>query len=122
MANGSIHRVGAGVIAMVASAYHEAGDGKPTMTPYLAGGLAAACGTLPDVLEPALHPNHRQFFHSLAVVGMIGTAWYRAYKWTPETVEGSVMRWMLLVVGGAYLTHLAMDAMTPKGLPLLGRL
>lgn len=29
-------------------------------------------GTLPDQLEPALHPHHRQFFHSLAVLAGVG--------------------------------------------------
>jgi hypothetical protein len=40
----------------------------------LATGVGMVVGLLPDLLEPALHPNHRQFFHSYAVTALLAHA------------------------------------------------
>ena len=38
----------------------------------VACGLGTFGGKLPDLLEPALHPNHRKFFHSLLFAAGVG--------------------------------------------------
>jgi membrane-bound metal-dependent hydrolase YbcI (DUF457 family) len=80
-----------------------------------AAGAVFAC--LPDIIEPALHPNHRGLFHSCAAIGAISYA--------SERIVGSVgltqdARMGVSVFSAAYISHLLIDAMTPKGLPLLG--
>lgn len=90
--------------------------------PITAAPPAAGCGTLPDLLEPALHPNHHQFFHSLLFAAGVGVLLYRLYQWEPETDGGHLLRALALIGGGAYLVHLAMGAFTRKSLPLVGKL
>lgn len=90
--------------------------------PLVAAGLAAGCGTLPDILEPALHPNHRQAFHSVAFGALLGMGLYKVYCREPGTLPETMMRSAVLVAGTAYLVHLVMDATTRKSLPLLGNL
>lgn len=122
MANAAAHRLGAAVTLAIAAAHEDAKNGVKTSRPFVAACIGATCGTLPDLLEPAIHPNHRQFFHSLLCAGLIGTGLYGLYKWKPETDGEEILRFLLLVAGGAFLTHLAMDAFTSKGLPLMGRI
>ncbi len=122
MANASAHRLVTALAIGMIVAYHESQSGQTSAWPFVAAGLAGALGTLPDILEPALHPNHRQFFHSIVAAVGIGEAMRRLYQWQPETPSINVLRTLLLIGGGAYLTHLAMDALTSKSLPLVGTL
>lgn len=43
--------------------------------PLAGGGLAALLTKLPDVLEPAAYPHHRQFFHSVAFAAVVAAGW-----------------------------------------------
>lgn len=99
----------------------EIKEGKKTMAPLGGVALAAICTNLPDMLEPAIHSHHRQFFHSLAFVGILGLGMRRLYEWDTKTELERQMRFCLLVAGGSYLIHLAMDACTSRSLPLLGK-
>ena len=104
-------------------------------------------GVLPDVIEPATSPNHRQFAHSLAAGAGVSLAWFadaqatcreqaaayagRANMTELSEADRSHARLMMLLwhfVAGAavafvvgYGSHLALDAMTSKGIPLIGR-
>jgi inner membrane protein len=98
----------------------EAKEGKRTMAPLGGAGLAAICTNLPDILEPAIHPHHRQFFHSLAFVGLLGLGMYKLYEWETKTDQEKLLKFFLLVVCVSYLIHLAMDACTSRSLPVLG--
>lgn len=121
MSSGDDHRVCAAVSAFtVASACWKPED-HWSKHPLVAACIAGGCGTLPDVLEPAFNPNHRQFFHSVVLMG--GLAWlaYGLYKWQPDTEVKQIARRLALVAIGAYLMHLAMDATTPKSLPFVGK-
>ncbi len=119
MANGAAHRLGAALaVGGVALIAHN-DQAEPSAEPLAAAGIAYMSGTLPDILEPAYHPNHRQFCHSLAFAGMVGFGMYKAYKYKPETTMQEWLRFAVLAIGGAYLVHLAMDGTTPKGLPIL---
>lgn len=96
---------------------HQKGIAHP-----LAGGAASALlASLPDAIEPAVHPHHRQFFHSLAFAGMVGYGLHRAYHWKPESDGQELLRAAALLVGSAYLLHLAADFFTARSIPVLGR-
>jgi inner membrane protein len=80
------------------------------------------CATLPDLLEPATNPHHRQFFHGVLFAVGLGYGLYKLYEFKPESALGEWLRVAGLIAGGAYLIHLALDATTKRSLPLVGRL
>lgn len=94
---------------------------RPLPHPLVAAPLSAALASLPDLLEPAVTPHHRQAFHSVTLGLTVGAATYKAYKWEPQTPGQEILRALALIAGSAYLLHLVGDMMTPKGLPLIGR-
>ena len=116
----------------------------------LGGALAGMVGgKLPDILEPALNPLHRSFFHSV-IFGAIETAaglallthWQsicrekaREHKRAAGREEDPILKflhqlaafaWHMLAgalpgfVAG-YVSHLAADATTPNSLPVICR-
>ena len=106
------------VTAATALVQHQ--EGSPVDGAALAMGAAAAClPSLPDWVEPAVHPNHRRFFHSVAFGAGIAYAMRRAYMWETEEPWQRVARLAILVGGAAYLAHLVRDAFTAKSLPLI---
>ncbi|WDE02380.1 metal-dependent hydrolase [Thalassomonas actiniarum] len=84
--------------------------------------VGAFMGKLPDILEPAFHPNHRQFFHGVTVLTLLSAGLLKTYRWSPAEPVEKFVRGLMLIGGVAYLSHLMCDASTPKGLPLLGKL
>lgn len=80
-------------------------------------GCGVAVGISADVLEPALLPNHRGPFHSVALLMGIAYANKRALESTQMTLE---QKMATVVASAAYVSHLILDAATPMGLPLLG--
>jgi inner membrane protein len=83
----------------------------------IGGGLLGA--KLPDVFEPAIHSHHRKFFHSLVVAGGLAWAIRKVLDWPRETREQRLLRAAVLGVAVGYASHLALDAMTPRSLPLI---
>lgn len=77
-------------------------------------GLAVAC--LPDILEPAVHPNHRAFFHSIVFNGLIAVLMWRRLNNPDVSVFEKIA---LSVLGSAYVSHPLLDATTPMGLPFI---
>ena len=79
-----------------------------------ASGLGAI---LPDVIEPALNPRHRKFFHSVLVLAAIAT-FLSKFRDPTKPQEP----WQAIVEGlsRGYLRHLCFDFCTPACLPLLG--
>lgn len=72
-------------------------------------------GCLPDILEPAYHPNHRQLFHSFAILCL---SLYGAYKiqssdW--DIILKNICTACLL----SYALHLIDDSGTPKKIPII---
>ena len=91
--------------------------------PIVAGGVGALMGRLPDMLEPSLNnPHHRQFFHSITVLGAMAYGVKKAYDWQPCDDFERLVRGLVLVGGSAYLSHLAVDALTKRSLPMIGKL
>jgi membrane-bound metal-dependent hydrolase YbcI (DUF457 family) len=90
-------------------------------TSFLEFGLAilwgAILGMLPDLLEPANDPNHRGAMHSAAALtacvclgkGMLEGRDVASWKKTWSVVACS-----------AYASHLLVDGVSPRSLPLLG--
>lgn len=145
--NGPTHRV-VGASVGASAALHRAW-GKPTapVVEAAGGGIAGwYFGRGPDILEPATSPNHRGPFHSVAfaLVLILGDAKLvelqdtaRAWANEQEKLGRQAQSWwaarwhhFLALVGRlgtgalsavcpAYLSHLALDATTPRGLPFL---
>ncbi|WP_022944242.1 metal-dependent hydrolase [Pseudoalteromonas ruthenica] len=123
MANGDAHSF-AGTAVGLAVPLIDKDTIKETPELLLAGPLVGNFfGKLPDIIEPAFkNPNHRQFFHSVAVLAAVGYGVKKAYDWQPEDKFEKVIRGILLCAGAGYLSHLALDAITPRNLPLVGKL
>lgn len=122
MANGSTHRFAAAVAVGSACLYVEANQPTKSAKPFVGAGLAAVLTNLPDMIEPASHPNHRQFFHSLAFAGLLMLATRKVYTWETDNPFDEAIRFVLLVGSGAYFVHLLLDATTAKSLPIIGKL
>lgn len=104
-------------------------------------------GVLPDLIEPATTPNHRQVAHSLAVCGALSLA--RVAEWqaicraaagrearramhlplgSDERTEADTAAFVWRFIAGAlvgfvagYASHLLLDAGTASGLPIVVR-
>ena len=121
MANGPTHQLVAALTIGGVLAYDEGQRGEMTVKPLAGAAVAAVVTNLPDILEPALHPHHRQFFHSILFAGGLGKMIYELHRWKPDEEWKRAARFLGLVAGYAYLVHLAMDACTARSLPLIGK-
>jgi len=121
MSNGATHRLVAAVAVGTALAHAEYNSNEKTMRPVVGALLATGTTNLPDLIEPAAHPNHRQFFHSVAFAGILGWGAYKVYEWEPEHPVDKAIRFVLLVGAAGYLIHLALDACSAKSLPIIGK-
>ena len=119
--NGPTHRLVAGAAIGIAWGHREQKAGRSTSWPIAGGALGAVLTAMPDYLEPALHPNHRQFFHSMTFALALVYGFKRLYDWQPQSRNGELGRKLGMVAISAYLIHLALDATTAKSLPLLGK-
>jgi membrane-bound metal-dependent hydrolase YbcI (DUF457 family) len=79
-----------------------------------AAAIGAVGGLLPDLLEPASHPNHRQFFHSYFAGALLIHANGHISR---NTQIPAAARRALHLASGGFLSHLLADAQTPKSLP-----
>jgi inner membrane protein len=121
MADGPTHRFAAAVIVGSSMLHLEKGQ-EQGFLPIIGAAVAACLGDLPDRLEPAIHPNHRQIYHSIVVGILIGALVIRIYRWEPVPDWQKAVRLLSLAGCGAYLVHLALDAFSPRSLPLMGRI
>ncbi|MCC6649277.1 MAG: metal-dependent hydrolase [Polyangiaceae bacterium] len=108
---------------------------EPTLGELLGGVAGGVLGSrIPDVLEPAVHPNHRKVAHSFAAAALTGRfvvpAAHRLHADGATQAESKLdpaLKFLQQFAAGAsvgavagYGSHLVADASTPKGLPLLG--
>jgi membrane-bound metal-dependent hydrolase YbcI (DUF457 family) len=80
-------------------------------------GVGLITAGVPDIVEPAIYPCHRQLAHSVTAGGLM----------TKIAMEkcGGENGWdfqnvLLTVAIAGYVSHLVLDGCTPRGLPLLG--
>lgn len=150
MSNAKVHAVvgtGCGLGASMYRARHQGVLGF--LSESVGGGFGGFVGgKIPDLIEPASHPNHRGVAHSLTVGGGTVLAFARAPSWEQrlrdaanrmrnerletEGVGRSMLLWLAEVflrvltgfltgLGAGYVSHLALDGCTPRGLPVLAR-
>ena len=119
MASGTTHTA-VGALTGLAMAVSGNRKGEDT-NPLLAIGTSTAFAKLPDLIEPAINPHHRQFFHSIAFLAMIGCGLKKVYDWQPDDQAGRILRFLTLCAGAGYISHLVLDGFTPRSLPLLGK-
>ncbi len=112
---------GATAFAMVSLIKHQ-NPAARLPHPGFAALVAVLASGLPDVLEPAHSPHHRQFCHSAAFAALVTTGLKKLYDWVPATPGEALMRDVLLSVGLGYMAHLCADATTAMGLPLVGKI
>jgi membrane-bound metal-dependent hydrolase YbcI (DUF457 family) len=122
MANGTTHRLVAAATIGAAMVLAEREEQEKSAQPFVGAVLAAGLTNLPDVIEPATNPHHRQFFHSLAFAGLLGLGTWKVYNWEPNHPLDKALRFALLVGAASYMVHLVLDAGTAKSLPLVGQL
>lgn len=97
----------------------------------LSTGTGAAVSRLPDILEPAVHPSHRAFFHSFAFGAVLGFGAVQVGKKIKEKrdkrkalgiqqMSGTEILLGIVLIGIiVVILHLLMDGFTRKGLPLI---
>lgn len=73
---------------------------------------SATASLIPDLLEPADSPNHRRFFHSLAMTALV--AYAITGKHTRAWPAAKLLFLGIMALG--YLSHLAADACTPRSI------
>ena len=119
MPNTTAHRLGAALVIGGSLACYEHQNNRSTLAPAGHALLAGLLGILPDLIEPASHPNHRQFYHSIGFACVLGYGLYRLYQWETDDIWHKRLKTLGLVAGSAYLVHLAMDATTARSLPII---
>jgi len=149
MANGKEHREIALVVGAAAAFCCASDAPRDNAIVETIGGALGGYvgGVLPDVIDPPIHPGHRSLGHGVLPVGATAKyyvenvrAWQeelrrlaRGYAQSAARAnsESERTKYLLLEtlcqlaagfvvgIGAGYVSHLAMDACTPKGLPLL---
>lgn len=119
MSSAAVHQGAALACGAVATILEECPEEDRLLLGVLliGGGLLGA--KLPDILEPAIHSHHRKFFHSLVVAGGLAWAIRKVLSWPRDSREQRLMRAAVLGIAIGYASHLALDAMTPRSLPLI---
>lgn len=134
--------------ALVALASAPEQQGMAAFATLLGGGLGGYLGgAMPDLLEPATSGHHRDFAHSVTGGALLCASpiYALSVRWREQAraLEASAdlllvesadraklaaqAFWLNLAAGilvgflAGYLSHLALDASTPRSLPLLGR-
>lgn len=120
--NGPTHRLVAGAITAVYMGHQEKKLGVATGAPIAGGVLCSILTALPDILEPATSPNHRQFFHGIAFAALLARGHAKLDEWTPQTADQELLRNLGKLAIAGYLIHLALDATTRRSLPFIGKL
>ena len=151
MAGYRTHKVVGGAVgATVALAYAQNQPPLLAMAETLGGLLAGQhAGTWADITEPAISSHHRDFCHALAPTAYGATLVFRSadtmqaslrsqaqvyFQQAASTNDGlqqfvNIAAGLLLhVIAGAvpavpasYVSHIVLDAVTPRGVPLLVR-
>lgn len=75
---------------------------------------------LPDILEPSRNQHHRRFFHSLILLAILVMFIANVYKdLNSGEVNNTKVLFAFFICSG-YASHLLIDLLTYKGLPVTG--
>lgn len=134
MANRRAHQVVGTGVGIAWATYCARGQEDDNQALEVFGGAVAGFigGRMPDILDRPTHPGHRDVAHAVAPVGTIASWYFVNLDGWQESLRaaaceyGGIMEVLFRVAAGAvagfgvgYLSHLALDATTPRGLPLL---
>lgn len=122
--NGTAHTVAGGIAGgTLALAVIDVLEDETPLALLAAIGGGIIGGKLPDKIEPAYrNPNHRQAFHSVAVLGGVGWSIKALTDWHPEAPFDRLLKYFLLGLAAGYASHLLMDSVTQKSIPMIGRI
>ncbi|AAM05592.1 predicted protein [Methanosarcina acetivorans C2A] len=81
---------------------------------------SALGAVLPDLIEPPRNRRHRKFFHSLLFFALLLLYLNRTYLSLLTAGPADEVTIGLFFAGAGYASHLALDAFTPAGLPVVG--
>jgi hypothetical protein len=87
-------------------------------TGFIGYGAGYVGGIMPDVLEPADHPGHRDICHS-AVAGTLVLVGAKKLNDNPNV--SAQVKTLVNTAAAGYLVHLWADGQTPAGIPLITR-
>lgn len=90
-------------------------------TPTITGALGSIilggfAGVLPDLIEPATNPNHRGFFHSIALLAMLAQGNQKMWE-TQNLTENQKLA--ISLFSAAFGSHLISDSSSARGIPLI---
>ncbi|MBK9099499.1 MAG: metal-dependent hydrolase [bacterium] len=135
MPNGNIHKTAGAVIGSITYLAIKNDSQKREQADLgeliLSTSIGLSTSRLPDILEPAIHPNHRAFYHSLTfgcVVGFVGVQAWKDFqlKRNERKVKGIQPRSpreyvdvAIILTCSSILLHLVMDGFTKKGLNII---
>lgn len=116
--NSETHAISGGAAAGLFYVLDSLRNNKKIELDQLVGSILIGAGSslAPDIIEPATNPNHRSFFHSVAISGV--PAGYLKYS-TENPDLTNKTRWITNAISIGYLSHLALDSMTPKSIPII---
>jgi inner membrane protein len=116
MANFTQHAICGALAGTVTYLVWSGINGQPlTFSGLLVSSAAGTLGgVLPDLLEPATHPHHRAFFHSLAFAASAGIG---VQRFASDPSRAPAQKLLVLVAALGYASHLTLDGCTPRGLP-----
>ena len=148
MPNRRTHIEAGAIAGSVAAVAMAKGQPASMVLAEITGGLlgGALGGMMPDLLEPATSPHHRKLAHSVVTAGALTlakvTEWQAACRRQAAAQEQAALqflpgsrprsdaelasiRWSFLAgfIAGflaGYVSHLALDAVTTRGLPFIG--
>lgn len=135
MPNGRTHFIAGTICGALGSLViqDQLHDNKELDTRHLllSTGTGAAVSRLPDILEPAFHPNHRAFFHSFTFGALLGFAGVQVVKKIKEKrrqrktlglqqISGTEILLAIALVAIVVISlYLLMDMFTKRGLPVV---
>jgi len=105
--------IGAGLYCLIKKSQDQPIELSGVLGMGLVGGVA---GLLPDIIEPATSPNHREFAHSIAALLVIGSGINKLHE--NQGIEAG-QKELLLTLALGYGSHLLLDAGTPASLPII---
>lgn len=115
MASGKTHAVTGGAVGLGIYGVYKWQKREDWTLLGAAGAVAVGMiiALLPDIIESAVrNPNHRQFFHSATVLATTCLAYNKIGR---NELEKNALNIGL----GGYISHLVLDAFTPRSLPIV---